>query len=80
MCGRYRRRSDKQRIAETFHVGQDLADLYQIFPSLTRLERAGLVKEEVGTPWQAAQANVHAHTFRRSGAERMATQGRADPV
>jgi putative SOS response-associated peptidase YedK len=28
MCGRYRRRSDKQRIAETFHVGMDLADIY----------------------------------------------------
>jgi putative SOS response-associated peptidase YedK len=28
MCGRYRRRSDKQRIAETFHVGMDLDDLY----------------------------------------------------
>ncbi|HEY2857117.1 MAG TPA: SOS response-associated peptidase [Terracidiphilus sp.] len=28
MCGRYRRRSDKQRIAETFHVGMGLEDLY----------------------------------------------------
>ena len=28
MCGRYRRRSDKQRIAEVFHVGMDLADIY----------------------------------------------------
>ena len=28
MCGRYRRRSDKQRIAETFHVGMDLAEIY----------------------------------------------------
>ena len=28
MCGRYRRRSDKQRIAETFHVGMDMADIY----------------------------------------------------
>ncbi|SRR5258708_7364819 len=28
MCGRYRRRSDKQRIAEAFHVGMDLEDLY----------------------------------------------------
>jgi putative SOS response-associated peptidase YedK len=28
MCGRYRRRSDKQRIAETFHVGMDLSELY----------------------------------------------------
>jgi putative SOS response-associated peptidase YedK len=28
MCGRYRRRSDKQRIAETFHVGSDLAEIY----------------------------------------------------
>lgn len=28
MCGRYRRRSDKQRIAETFHVGMDLGELY----------------------------------------------------
>ncbi|UWZ85006.1 SOS response-associated peptidase [Occallatibacter riparius] len=27
MCGRYRRRSDKQRIAETFHVGMDLGEL-----------------------------------------------------
>lgn len=28
MCGRYRRRSDKQRIAEAFHVGIGLEDLY----------------------------------------------------
>jgi hypothetical protein len=28
MCGRYRRRSDKQRIAETFHVGIGLDELY----------------------------------------------------
>jgi putative SOS response-associated peptidase YedK len=28
MCGRYRRRSDKQRIAEAFHVGMDLEDIY----------------------------------------------------
>lgn len=28
MCGRYRRRSDKQRIAEAFQVGTDLSDLY----------------------------------------------------
>jgi putative SOS response-associated peptidase YedK len=28
MCGRYRRRSDKQRIAEAFHVGMGLEDLY----------------------------------------------------
>jgi putative SOS response-associated peptidase YedK len=28
MCGRYRRRSDKQRIAEAFQVGMDLEDLY----------------------------------------------------
>jgi putative SOS response-associated peptidase YedK len=28
MCGRYRRRSDKQRIAEVFHVAMDMADLY----------------------------------------------------
>jgi putative SOS response-associated peptidase YedK len=28
MCGRYRRRSDKQRIAETFYVGMDLSDIY----------------------------------------------------
>lgn len=28
MCGRYRRRSDKQRIAETFHVGMDLSEIY----------------------------------------------------
>ncbi len=28
MCGRYGRRSDKQRIAEAFHVGMDLEDLY----------------------------------------------------
>jgi len=28
MCGRYRRRSDKQRIAEVFHVGMDLAEIY----------------------------------------------------
>jgi putative SOS response-associated peptidase YedK len=27
MCGRYLRRSDKQRIAETFHVAKGLADL-----------------------------------------------------
>ena len=27
MCGRYQRRSDKQRIAEAFHVGMDLAEL-----------------------------------------------------
>lgn len=28
MCGRYRRRSDKQRIAEAFEVGTSLEDLY----------------------------------------------------
>lgn len=28
MCGRYRRRSDKQRIAEVFHVGMDLEEIY----------------------------------------------------
>lgn len=28
MCGRYRRRSDKQRIAEAFDVGMGLEDLY----------------------------------------------------
>jgi hypothetical protein len=28
MCGRYRRRSDKQRIAEAFQVGAGLEDLY----------------------------------------------------
>lgn len=28
MCGRYRRRSDKQRIAEAFHVGMDLSEIY----------------------------------------------------
>lgn len=28
MCGRYRRRSDKQRIAEVFHIGMDLEDIY----------------------------------------------------
>ena len=28
MCGRYRRRSDKQRIAEAFQVGMGLEDLY----------------------------------------------------
>lgn len=28
MCGRYRRRSDKQRIAEAFEVGAGLEDLY----------------------------------------------------
>ena len=28
MCGRYRRRSDKQRIAETFGLGMGLEDLY----------------------------------------------------
>ena len=28
MCGRYRRRSDKQRIAEAFHVGMGLEELY----------------------------------------------------
>lgn len=28
MCGRYRRRSDKQRIAEAFQVGSGLEDLY----------------------------------------------------
>jgi putative SOS response-associated peptidase YedK len=28
VCGRYRRRSDKQRIAEAFHVGMGLEDLY----------------------------------------------------
>ena len=28
MCGRYRRRSDKQRIAEAFHVGMGLENLY----------------------------------------------------
>lgn len=28
MCGRYRRRSDKQRIAEAFEVGMGLEDLY----------------------------------------------------
>lgn len=28
MCGRYRRRSDKQRIADAFHVGMGLEDLY----------------------------------------------------
>ena len=28
MCGRYRRLSDKQRIAEVFHVGMDLEDIY----------------------------------------------------
>jgi putative SOS response-associated peptidase YedK len=28
MCGRYRRRSDKQRIAEAFEVGMGLDDLY----------------------------------------------------
>lgn len=28
MCGRYRRRSDKQRIAETFHVGMGLEEIY----------------------------------------------------
>ena len=27
MCGRYLRRSDKQRIAETFHLAKGLADL-----------------------------------------------------
>lgn len=27
MCGRYLRRSDKQRIAEAFHIGMDLSDL-----------------------------------------------------
>jgi putative SOS response-associated peptidase YedK len=28
MCGRYRRKSDKQRIAETFKLGVDLEELY----------------------------------------------------
>ena len=28
MCGRYRRRSDKQRIVEAFELGTDLEDLY----------------------------------------------------
>jgi putative SOS response-associated peptidase YedK len=28
MCGRYRRRSDKQRIAEVFHIGMGLEDIY----------------------------------------------------
>jgi len=28
MCGRYKRRSDKQRIAETFHAAVDLSELY----------------------------------------------------
>ena len=28
MCGRYGRRSDKQRIAETFHAAVDLSELY----------------------------------------------------
>lgn len=28
MCGRYRRRSDKQRIAEAFDVGMGLDELY----------------------------------------------------
>jgi len=28
MCGRYRRRSDKQRIVEAFELGMDLEDLY----------------------------------------------------
>jgi putative SOS response-associated peptidase YedK len=28
MCGRYRRRSDKQRIVEAFHVGMGLEELY----------------------------------------------------
>lgn len=28
MCGRYRRRSDKQRIADTFHTGMGLEELY----------------------------------------------------
>jgi putative SOS response-associated peptidase YedK len=28
MCGRYRRRSDKQRIAEVFHVGMGLEEIY----------------------------------------------------
>jgi len=28
MCGRYRRRSDKQRIAEAFHVGAGLEEVY----------------------------------------------------
>ena len=28
MCGRYRRRSDKHRIAEAFELGKDLEDLY----------------------------------------------------
>jgi putative SOS response-associated peptidase YedK len=28
MCGRYRRRSDKQRIADAFHVGMDLEEIY----------------------------------------------------
>jgi len=28
MCGRYKRHSDKQRIAETFHAAVDLSELY----------------------------------------------------
>ena len=39
MCGRYRRRSDKQRIAEAFEVVMGLEELY---PGARRRHRAGI--------------------------------------
>jgi putative SOS response-associated peptidase YedK len=61
MCGRYYRRSDKQRIAEAFHAGNDNSSLamppadYNIAPStfqpVIRNDRDGDVRELVLMRW-----------------------------
>jgi putative SOS response-associated peptidase YedK len=61
MCGRYLRRSDKQRIAEAFHLAKDLADLvlppwdYNVAPTtyqpVVRAERDSGARELALMRW-----------------------------
>ncbi len=78
MCGRYRRRSDKQRIAETFHVGMDLEDIYiepeediapgSVQPVILRGERGN--REIAFMRWGFKLPDSHLFTARSEGIER----------
>jgi putative SOS response-associated peptidase YedK len=78
MCGRYRRRSDKQRIAEAFRVGMGLEDIYlepedDIAPGSIQpvvLTREAGEREIALMRWGFKLPDRHLFTARSEGIER----------
>ncbi|MGH9562013.1 MAG: SOS response-associated peptidase, partial [Terracidiphilus sp.] len=78
MCGRYRRRSDKQRIAEAFEVGISLEELYiepeeDIAPGSTQpvvLTNDAGAREIVTMRWGFKLPDRHLFTARSEGIDR----------